>query len=356
MLDLELYKSLVNLNGAPGHEGTVRKLVRRELEKCNVQIVQDKLGSIMGISEGKGPKIMFCGHMDEVGFMVSNISENGFIQIVPLGGIKPEVYVSQNMNIVINENKVIKGIIGSIPPHISKEVRPITMDDLVLDIGADSKEDAIKMGVKVGMQVVSDNNFYFTEDGKKIVSKAWDNRFGTGLAIEVMRYASSKPHPNTIYAGASAMEEVGCRGAQTITQKLAPDFFFAFDVTTATDVLPTNPKTQSAIGKGFIVRVLDPSCIMNPALMNYVMDLADKNNIKYQIYAPNGSTDAGKAQYAHDGVISTCLAVCARYIHSTATMIHIDDMEALKQIACAIVDDLDEEKYKKILKDMDEMV
>ena len=352
MLDLELYKKLVNVNAISGHEKAVRKIVREELEKCKVEIVQDKLGSIFGVSKGNGPVIMFAGHMDEVGFMVTGITDKGFIKMIPIGGIKPEVYVSQNMNIVINENKVIRGIIGSIPPHISKDASAIKVDDLVLDIGADNKQAAIDMGVKVGQQIVSVNDFYYTEDGKKIVSKAWDDRFGVGLAIEMMRYASSIEHPNTVYSGCTVQEEVGCRGAITSTNMIKPDFFFAFDVTTATDCAIANPKTQSNIGDGFIVRFYDPGCIMNRALHEYIINLAKDNNIKYQEYAPSGGTDASKAQFAGDGVFSTCLAVCARYIHSTATMIHLDDMEAVKELAMAIVRTLDSEKMEEIKRNM----
>ena len=352
MLDLELYKELVNLNGIAGHEKSIRQVVRRELEKLNVNIVQDKLGSIFGISEGKGPKIMFAGHMDEVGFMVTNVDANGLIRIIPVGGIKPEVYVSQNMQIIVNENKTIRGVIGSIPPHISKEAKPIAMEDLILDIGADDDKAAYDMGVQIGQQVVSVNDFYYTEDGKKIVSKAWDNRFGVGLAIELMRYASSHNHPNTIYAGATVQEEVGARGARTASQMVNPDMFFAFDVTTATDCMPANPRTSCGLGKGFVLRFYDPSCVMNPALKDYLVDLATKENIPFQYYAPNGSTDAGNAQYANDGSISTCLAICGRYIHSTATMIHLEDMEAVKRIALAIVDDFDEKRFKELLEKM----
>lgn len=349
MLDLELYKKLVNMNGISGREHEIKKFVKEELMKCSDEIIEDKLGSVVGVSKGNGPKIMFLGHMDEVGFMVSNISDKGFIYIMPVGGIKPEVYVSQNMQIVVNSQKTIKGIIGAIPPHLSKEARPVMMEDLVLDIGADSKEEAINMGVKVGQQVVSTNEFYFTEDGKKIVSKAWDNRFGTGLAIEIMRYAYSKKHPNTVYCGASVQEEVGCRGAQTITNIVAPDAFFAFDVTTATDCMPYNPRTGSKLGGGFIVRVMDPGCIMGEGLHDYLIDLATKHNISYQEFMPSGGTDAGKAQFNNGGSISTCLAICGRYIHSTATMVHVDDMEAVKKLAMAIVDDLDQNRLNEIL-------
>lgn len=351
-MDIELYKKLTNINAISGHEKRVRSLMREELKKAGAEeLLYDKLGSIVGKSTGNGPKIMFVGHMDEVGFMVSGISEKGFIQIIPVGGIKGEVYVSQNMNIVIDDTKVIRGIIGSIPPHLSKEAKAINVEDLVLDIGADDREAAINMGVKIGQQVVSVNDFYFTEDGKKIVSKAWDNRFGCGLAIEVMRYACSHKHNNTIYCGATVQEEVGSRGAVTLSNMIEPDFFFAFDVTTATDCMPPNPKTSNKLGEGFIVRFYDPGCIMNTSLLKYITTIAKDNNIKYQLYAPSGGTDASKGQYAGNGSISTCLAICGRYIHSTATMIHVDDMEAVYKMACLLIDKLDGDTYKALLEE-----
>ena len=351
-MDIKLYKKLLDINAIAGHESAVRKVMKEELENAGAEeILYDKLGSIVGVSKGCGPKIMFVGHMDEVGFMVTGINEKGFVKIIPVGGIKGETYVSQNMNLITRSGKIIRGIIGSIPPHLSKEPKAINVDDLVLDVGADSKEEAIKMGIEIGNQVVSVNDFYMTEDGKKIVSKAWDNRFGCGLAIEVMRYACSHSHDNTIYCGASVQEEVGSRGAITLSNMIKPDYFFAFDVTTATDCMPDNPKTSSKIGDGFIVRFYDPGVIMNPKLYNYITSLAKENNIKYQLYAPSGNTDASKGQFAGSGAISTCLAICGRYIHSTATMIHVEDMESVKKIACLIVDNLNNQVFEEMMKD-----
>src|SRR5690554_4911752 len=172
---MKLYEQLVNMNGIAGHERQVRNFVRAELEKVSDEIVQDKLGSVFGVSKGDGTVIMIAGHMDEVGGMVSKITPEGCIRMIRIGGLDTKVMYSQNVNIVINDEKTIKGVIGAIPPHLTRGTTEptLTFDDLLLDIGASSKEEAEAMGVKLGQQIVPVNNYYVMENGNRIVSKAW---------------------------------------------------------------------------------------------------------------------------------------------------------------------------------------
>ena len=183
---MKLYEQLVNMNGIAGHERQVRNFVRNELEKVSDEIIQDKLGSVFGVSKGDGPVIMIAGHMDEVGAMVSKITDEGFIKMIAIGGLDPKVMYSQNVNVVINDNKVIKGVIGAIPPHLTRGTteKELTFDDLLLDVGASSLAEAEAMGIRLGQQIVPVNNYYVMENGNRIVSKAWDDRFGVGMAIE----------------------------------------------------------------------------------------------------------------------------------------------------------------------------
>ena len=349
---MKLYEELVNLNGVPGQEKQVRKFMRAQLSKYSDDIIQDKLGSIFGIKHGQeGPTIMIAGHMDEVGAMVTSITKEGFIKMMSMGGVNPEVMVSQNVEITIDEDKTIKGIVGAVPPHITKADSPkaISFDDLLLDIGADSKEHALEMGVKIGQQITFVNNYYITEDGKKIVSKAFDNRFGCGLAIEVLKELQNVDHPNTVIAGATVQEEVGLRGAVTASQMVKPDLFIAVDVSPVGDFLSKDhPRAFGKLGEGFLVRFYDPRCIMNPAIKEYFQKLAGENNIKFQQFLSLGGTDAAAAQYAGDGTLSTTIGLPGRYIHSTATMIHIDDVEAVKNMVVALVKDFDKKKLEEL--------
>ena len=188
---LSLFKTLTELPGAPGNEHAVRAFMRSELEKYSDEIVQDNLGGIFGVKKGdeNGPRILVAGHMDEVGFMVTGITDNGMIRFQPLGGWWSQVLLAQRVEIITEEGPVL-GVIGSIPPHLlSDEMRnkPMDIKNMLIDIGADDKEDALRIGIKPGDQIVPVCPFTPMANEKKIMAKAWDNRYGCGLAIELLK-------------------------------------------------------------------------------------------------------------------------------------------------------------------------
>lgn len=348
---MKLYEKLVDLNGVSGHERSIRKFVEKELKAIGVDIIQDRLGSIFGVSKNKGPTIMIAGHMDEVGAMVTKITDKGFIKIMPIGGVAAEVFLSQNMQIVVDEEKTVKGIIGAVPPHISRgsdtPAKPLQFDDLLLDVGADSKEDAIAMGIAVGQQVVPINNYYVMADGKKIVSKAWDNRFGVGMAIEVLKEIHGTNHPNTVIAGATVQEEVGLRGAQTASQMVKPDLFIAVDVSPVGDFLDDkHPRAFGKLGDGFLIRFYDPRCIMHNGIRMYFENLAKEKNIKCQQFLSMGGTDAAAAQYS--GAVATTVGLPGRYIHTTGAIIDVRDVEEVKKMLLAIIENFDDKTLEEI--------
>ncbi len=351
---MKLYEQLVNIPGISGYEHSVRSFVKEELSKYADEIVQDRLGSIFGIKHGNGPTIMIAGHMDEVGAMVAKITKEGFIKMLPIGGVQAEVYLSQNMEIIISNTKKIKGLIGATPPHIYRGdeaiKKELSFDDLLLDVGASSKEEAESWGIKIGQQIVSQNNYYTMEDGNKIVSKAWDNRFGVGMALEVFKEASNLSHPNTLICGATVQEEVGLRGATTITNLLKPDFFIAVDVSPVGDFLPQDhPRAFGALGGGFLVRFYDPRCIMKPGIKNYFEKLCKANNIKCQNFLSMGGTDAASAQYS--SALATTIGLPGRYIHSNAAIIDVRDVEEVKKMLLAIITSFDEKTFKEVQAD-----
>jgi len=347
---MKLYEQLVNMNGVSGHEREIKKFVREELEKVSDEIIQDKLGSVFGVKKGDGPTIMIAGHMDEIGAMVVKITDNGFIKMIPIGGIDPNVLLSQNVNIVLDDGKVITGVIGAVPPHINRGAeakKQISFDDLLLDIGADSKVDAEKLGVKIGQQIVPVNNYYTMADGNKIVSKAWDNRFGVGMAIEVMQALKDIDHPNTVIAGATVQEEVGLRGATTSSNLVKPDLFIAIDVSPVGDFLPkSHPRAFGKLGEGFLIRFYDPRTIMHRGIKKFIEELADKENIKCQHFLSMGGTDAAAAQYS--GAIATTIGLPGRYIHTTAAIIDVRDVEEVKKMILAIIKNFDQKALDEV--------
>ncbi len=169
------------------------------------------------------------------------------------------------------------------------------------------------------------------------MAKAWDNRYGCGLAIELLKELKDETIPNVLYSGATVQEEVGFRGAQTATTMIKPDIFFALDASPAND-MKGDEKEFGHLGKGALVRIYDRTMIMHRGMREFILDIAETNNIPYQYFiSPGGGTDAGRVHIANSGVPSAVIGICARYIHTHASIIHVDDYEAAKQLLVALV-------------------
>jgi len=336
---LELFRTLTELPGAPGNEHAVRKFMRTQLQKYADEVIQDKLGSIFGVKHGEsGPVVMVAGHMDEVGFMVTSIKDNGMIRFQPLGGWWSQVLLAQRVQIITEQGPVI-GVIGSIPPHLldeKKRERPMEMKNMLIDIGADSREDAEEIGIKPGQQIVPICPFTPMANSKKIMAKAWDNRYGCGLSIELLKELKDEALPNTLYSGATVQEEVGLRGAQTAANMIKPDIFFALDASPANDM--SGDKNEfGQLGKGALLRILDRSMVTHRGMKEFVLDMAESNNIPYQYFVSQGGTDAGRVHISNEGVPSAVIGICSRYIHTHASIIHIDDYAAAKELLVKLV-------------------
>jgi putative aminopeptidase FrvX len=349
----KLYKELVDLPGAPSFEQPVKKFMKEHLAPYCDDLIEDRLGSIFGvINKGStGPKVMIAGHMDEVGAMVVGIKDNGLIQMTALGGMHGNVFLSQHMNIYTEDNGIIPGITASKPPHLSRgtDKKPGNMafKDLLLDIGADSKEHAIELGVKIGQQIIPLNNYTVSKDGKKYFSKAWDNRFGCGIALEVARDLSKETLPCELYTGATVQEEVGLRGAKTAAGLVKPDVFLAVDCSPSADVFGGDD-VEGKIGEGFLIRFYDPRAIMHQGMKKHIEALAKQHNIKYQYYKSMGGTDAARVQLENGGTLVATIGMPSRYIHSTAAMIHEDDYQAVKEMVYTVIKSLDEDTVRTI--------
>ncbi|WP_138090697.1 M42 family metallopeptidase [Halalkalibacterium halodurans] len=347
-----LFKTLTELQGASGFEHHIRRFVRGELEKYTNEIVQDRLGSIFGVKRGneQGPKVMVAGHMDEVGFMVTSINEKGLIRFQTLGGWWSQVLLAQRVQIMTDEGPVI-GVIGSTPPHLLEEAqrkKPMDVKNMYIDIGADDKEDAQKLGIKPGQQIVPICPFTPLANEKKIMAKAWDNRYGVGLAIELLQELQGETTPNILYSGATVQEEVGLRGAATSAQMIEPDIFYALDASPANDA--TGGKDAfGQLGKGALVRIYDRTMVTHRGIRDFVLDTAETENIPYQFFISQGGTDAGRVHLSGNGVPSAVIGICSRYIHTAASIIHVDDYAAAKALLVKLVKTTDKAAVETIL-------
>ncbi|MES1041547.1 MULTISPECIES: M42 family metallopeptidase [Peribacillus] len=349
---LELFKTLTELPGASGNEHAVRNFMKSELTKYSDEIVQDRLGGIFGVKRGNedGPTVLVAGHMDEVGFMVTSVTENGMIRFQTLGGWWSQVLLAQRVEIITDNGPVI-GVIGSIPPHLldeSQRSKPMDIKNMLIDIGADDKEDVKRIGIKPGQQIVPICPFTPMANEKKILAKAWDNRYGCGLAIELLKDLKGETLPNVLYSGATVQEEVGLRGAQTAAHMIKPDLFFALDASPANDM--SGSKNEfGQLGKGALLRIFDRSMVTHRGMREFILDTAESNEIPYQYFVSQGGTDAGQVHIANEGIPSGVIGICSRYIHTHASMIHIDDYAAARELIGKLVRSCDKTTFETLI-------
>ena len=340
--DLEL---LTSLPGGSGSEHKVKKIVEERLSKAS-EVVKDGFGGVFGRYEGtkNDVKVMVCAHMDEVSLMITKVKDDGFLEVMPIGGINVEAFVSQN--VLVHGTKDVKGVISSIPPHIAKGSQAVDFSSVVLDIGCDSKDEVLSLGINIGTYATPIPNFYVTENKKYVVNKAMDDRLGCFVVCELAKEMDKISHPNTLYLGATVQEEVGCRGAQVASQMIKPDLFITVDVSPASDYL--GDKAKGSLGEGFLIRYFDPGCIMPIKLREYFIKLATDEKIKYQLFKSAGGTDAGKAQYAGDGILATTVGIPGRYIHSPLTMVSVEDIKSAIKFVTKLIEKFDKETLDKL--------
>lgn len=352
---IEMIQALCDAHGVSGFEDDVRKLYTTYLEPLSDEIIRDRFGGVVGKKTGdaNGPKVLLAGHLDEIGFMVTHISDEGYLKFRPLGGWSSLVVLAQRVVIHTRKGPLV-GVIGSTPPHIlpaDERKKAPELKDMFIDIGAKDKAEAEAAGVRLGDAVTPDSRFTGTVNKKVFMAKAIDNRLGCATAVEVLRELQGQSHPNVLYAGASAQEEVGLRGARTLVNAIQPDIAFALDVGIAGDTPGiTSTDALSKLGSGPIVVILDASIVPNPRLRDFVMDTASDAGIPAQLeISPGGGTDAGWFQFQGSGVPSLAFGVPTRYIHSHSGLYHQDDFDNGVRLLAEVVKRLDATTAKTII-------
>ncbi len=342
----KLFKELTEACGVPGYESEARAAIRQHLDPV-ATIEQDKLGSIIGVKRGAAdsPRVMLAGHMDEIGFMVSLITDEGFIRFVPLGGWWNQVMLAQRVVIKSSAGDVF-GILGAKPPHLldaEEAKKPVQKKDMYIDIGATSADEVKAAGVRLGDPIIPICPFTVLSPGKTYMGKAWDDRLGCALFIQALQRLKGQKHPNTVYAVGTVQEEVGLRGAKTSVYSVNPDVAVILEVDIAGDVPGIKPE-ESAIklGKGPTLLLYDARMIPNLRLRDLVISIADENDIPLQFSAMGGgATDGGMIHLHNEGVPTVVIGVPTRHIHSHAGIIHRDDYDHALELVVKLIMRLD---------------
>lgn len=326
---IKLLERLSNAFGPSGNEIEVSEILRGELESYADETHVDKLGNILFYHYGKEgyPKIMLAAHMDEVGFIVTFIEENGFLRFDTIGGITNMVMPGQRI-LLRGDKGALKGIIGTKPPHLmtpEELAKIIPKEDLFIDIGAESLNQAKEKGVDVGTMGVFDVEFTDLGDGY-YRGKSLDDRAGCTVMAEVFK--ALKDSPYNIVAVGSVQEELGIRGARTAAWQVDPDFGLALEGTFVSDVPTTRPdRVSSKIKGGPVVTIMDRTAFTHPTVLRTLIKVGRDKSIPFQFkQVPLGGTDAGAIHLTKAGVPSGTVAVPCRYIHGPASVMHIDDL------------------------------
>jgi len=341
----QFLKALTEAHGVPGYETEVRAVLRGYMAPLG-ELSQDKLGSLICRRAGDGPRVMLAGHMDEIGLIVTHIDDNGFLKFLQLGGWWDQTILSQRVIVKTHRGDVV-GVVGAKPPHlISAEERSkmVEKKDMYIDIGSTSKEETEAAGVRVGDPVVPDSRFAVMANGKTYLSKAFDNRVGCAVVIDVLRhFAAAGGNPNDLYGVQTVMEEVGLRGATTSGRAVDPDVAIIIESDIAGDV-PGIRKEQSStrLGGGPALSVFDARMIPNTKLRDLVIDTAAALDIPLQLSnMPGGATDGGAIHMNKIGVPTVVVGVPSRHIHSHGSIIHRDDYDNTVKLVAALVAKLD---------------
>lgn len=350
----KLLKHLTDLDGIAGHEYDVKKAMVALLEPNSDEMIYDNLGGVFGKKASqKGQRtIMIAGHLDEIGFMVTKIDDNGFIQFTPIGGWWNQVMLSQKVTITTDEGKKIRGIIGSKPPHVleaDERNKPVDIKKMFIDVGASDKAEVEAAGIEIGNMITPYSEFETLLNDDYMTAKAFDNRFGCALAVDVMAALKDEALDINLVAGANVQEEVGLRGAQVATHKIKPDLAIAVDVGVAYDT-PGMTDGDVKLGEGPLVLNMDASNIGHVGLIRHIKKVAKAHGIQLQWDSlPGGGTDAGNIHKSLDGVPSVALSVPLRYMHSNVSVMSQSDYQQAVKLVAEVVKALTDDVVEEII-------
>jgi putative aminopeptidase FrvX len=341
----KLLKELTEAHGVSGFEQEIQGVMRRYLQPLG-EMEHDKLGSLVCRSGDDGPKVMLAGHMDEIGFMVRYITKEGCLKFLPLGGWWDQVLLGQRVIVKTHEGDAL-GVIGAKPIHLldaeeSKKV--VEMKDMYIDIGATSREEAEAAGVRIGDPIVPDASFHVMASGKTYLSKAFDDRVGCAIVVELLQHFAENPHPNRLYGAATVQEEVGLRGADTSADVVDPDVAIILESDIAGDVPGIKDVERDIkLGGGPSLLLFDRSMIPNLRLRDLIIDVAREQGMPLQFSTiEGGGTDGGAIHKHRTGVPSIVIGVAARHIHSHSAIIHREDYDNTVKLLAEVIRRLDD--------------
>lgn len=340
-INVGLLAEICEVAGAPGHEQRVREIVLREVTPLVDEVRMDNMGNVTAIKKGKSDKkVMIGAHMDEIGFIVTHIDDNGFLRFHTLGGFDPKTLTAQR--VIIHGKKDLVGVMGSKPIHVmtaEERNKPPKIKDFFIDMGMPKEE--VEKYISVGDTITRERKLI--EMGNCVNCKSIDNRVSVFILIEMLRELKDAPYD--VYAVFTVQEEVGIRGANVATQEVRPDFGFGLDTTIAFDVPGAAAHEKiTELGKGAAIKVMDSSTICDYRMVAYMKQTAEKHEIDYQleILTGGGTDTAGIQRFTPGGSIAGAVSIPTRHIHQVIEMADKDDIRKSIDLLRHCVQDLDQ--------------
>jgi putative aminopeptidase FrvX len=344
----ELLKTLSELDGIPTNEKEVTKFITSTLKDHANEVKFDSLGSLIVRKGTKGPKVMISAHVDEVGFMVTSMTEDGFVKFQPIGVSFAQSMLGGLFNIHTSKG-VLKAVMGSKPlPLIplSDRSKALEYKDMFLDLGVSSKKELIDLGVEVGNMITP------TSELRELnihtyMGKALDNRVGVLILMKVFELAKIKDIE--LYAAFTTQQEVGVKGAKTTSYMVQPDLAISLDASVASDT-PGSDKDGNALGKGPQIFIYDPGLIGHHGLRNYIKDIANKSNIHYQETSTHVSTtDGAMLHVSGSGAATIHMGIPVRYVKTHFNLVNKHDIEKTIELLIKVVESLNEKNISEII-------
>ncbi|MBR3979787.1 MAG: M42 family metallopeptidase [Bacteroidales bacterium] len=327
-MNFKLIKKLSEVAGPSGFEDRTRDLITKEISSYVDKISVDNMGNLIAFRKGQSDKkMMIAAHMDEIGFIVTHIDDNGFLKFTTLGGFDPKTLTAQR--VIVHGKKDIIGVMGAKPIHVmtaEERDKKVTVKDFFIDLGMEKTE--VEKIVEIGTPISRERECI--EMGDCINGKSLDNRISVYILIEVIKKLHEKELPFDTYFTFTVQEEVGLRGAQVAALNIQPDVAVALDTTIAYDVPGSTPQEQiTKLGAGPGIKIMDSSVICNTKFVSFMKYIADKNNVPFQSeIMQGGGTDTSVLQkMVAGGAIAGAVSIPTRHLHQVIESVHKKDVD-----------------------------
>lgn len=346
-INVKLLADICEIAGAPGFEYRIRNLVKEQLKDVADEMYTDNMGNLICVKKGKSSekRVMTAGHMDEIGFIVTHIDDDGFVRFHVLGGFDPKTLTAQR--VIVHGTKDVIGVMGSKPIHVMSAEERTKMPkttDFFIDMGMPKAE--VEKYISVGDSITRQRDLI--EMGNCVNCKSIDNRVAVFIQVEAMKELKNVEIPYDFYCVFTVQEEVGIRGAVVAAHHINPDFGIALDTTIAFDV-PGSPKHEqiTRLGDGTAIKLMDSASICDYRMVAFMKDVAKRHNIKHQfeILTAGGTDTAGMQRMATNGVIAGAISIPTRHIHQSIEMADKTDIRLSIDLFKACIEDLDKHDW-----------